>query len=429
MKILFINTNQIVQKLIEVTAQKANVELVSINNIKQITDTEQYDYIIIDDDCYNADKSAYDSLIAGHRACLIYSKSDEMPTGFSEYVKKPFIPTHILNIMIEEISKLQTQESFAQDSVSQSHAEPLDSRDLAQDTAKDEQPNEALAQVSEDTLLDDLDLGEIEEVDAQEGALEQELEQELSNGDDSSQEDLEDLLEKAKALTETLDSHQEQTNESEQSDANTAAPQVLDSEQINEVSDLLHEIETSSPKPTQKQTLEQTPEQTLEEELDETTEQENMQDVSAAPLQQDLAQDTANDLTIDDFSLDTLDEESQDLDNGIPNDEKALDSKLSDDELFDSIDALDPKDDLSQQKDEQLQDFQALDESQILQALGESPKATAPKALDSKSEALASALSQSIEQSLTNLQNSEIKTLLDGMEVTISINFKDKSNG
>lgn len=409
MKILFINTNQIVQKLIEVTAQKANVELVSINNIKQATDIEQYDYIIIDDDCYNTDKDAFDVLIAGRRACLIYSKSDEMPTGFSEYVKKPFIPTHILNIMIEEISKLQTKESFTQDSATGSD---LDSTDLAQSTEKDSE--ETLAQVSEDTLLDDLDLGEIEEVDEQEDVLEQDLDKELNDSDDSNQEDLEDLLDKAKALTETLDSQQlEQANESEQSDSNTSTPQVLDTEQINEVSDLLHEIETSSPKSTKKETLEQ---------------EIGMQEISQTDLEQDLAQDTANDLAIDDFSLDTLDEGSQDLDNSILDADKVLDSKLSDDELFDSIDRPDPKDDLSQQKDEQLQDFQTLNESQILQALGETPKTTNPKTLDSKSEALASALSQSIEQSLTNLQNSEIKTLLDGMEVTISINFKDKSN-
>ena len=41
MKILFINTNQIVQKLVEVTAQKANVELITVSEPSQIGDMEQ----------------------------------------------------------------------------------------------------------------------------------------------------------------------------------------------------------------------------------------------------------------------------------------------------------------------------------------------------------------------------------------------------
>ena len=51
MKILFINTNQIVQKLVEVTAQKANVELKTVSEPSQIGDMDQYDYIIVDDGC------------------------------------------------------------------------------------------------------------------------------------------------------------------------------------------------------------------------------------------------------------------------------------------------------------------------------------------------------------------------------------------
>lgn len=110
MQILFINTNPIVQKLIEVTAAKANVKLVTVREPSQIGDIAKYDYIIADDGCYGIDKSHYKQIIKNRRACLIYSK--EMYSGFSEYIKKPFIPTHILNIIIEEIAKSKKEHSF-----------------------------------------------------------------------------------------------------------------------------------------------------------------------------------------------------------------------------------------------------------------------------------------------------------------------------
>ncbi len=190
MKILFINTNQIVQKLVEVTAQKANVELVSVSEAKQVGDMEQYDYIIADDDCYNLEKESFDALIKGRRACLIYSKSESMPSGFSEYIKKPFIPTNVLDIILQEIAKLQTKEHFntsnqkeqeaqeqtpqeqAQEQESQSlqsqeSSEPLSdlsalSKELNLETAESHDPSEDKEEKSEkiDTqdLLDDLDL-------------------------------------------------------------------------------------------------------------------------------------------------------------------------------------------------------------------------------------------------------------------------------
>ncbi|MGI0406053.1 hypothetical protein ACRE1U_01845 [Helicobacter himalayensis] len=187
MKILFINTNQIVQKLVEVTAQKANVELVSVSEAKQVGDMEQYDYIIADDDCYNLEKESFDALIKGRRACLIYSKSESMPSGFSEYIKKPFIPTNVLDIILQEIAKLQTKEHFntsdqkeqeaqeqesqgtqnAQPQESQESSEPLSglsalSKELNLETIESHEPSEDKEEKSEkiDTqdLLGDLDL-------------------------------------------------------------------------------------------------------------------------------------------------------------------------------------------------------------------------------------------------------------------------------
>ena len=101
------------------------------------------------------------------------------------------------------------------------------------------------------------------------------------------------------------------------------------------------------------------------------------------------------------------------------------------------------------------EDFQALDEREVLRAVGEeaapiesTPQTnaqenlnaldTADIALDTaKSEetdasktnkdiaVVTNALSQSIQDSIKHLQSSELTALLDGMEVTINISFKD----
>ncbi|WP_158654618.1 hypothetical protein, partial [Helicobacter equorum] len=157
MKILFINTNQIVQKLVEVTAQKANVELQTVSNPSQVGDIDQYDYIIVDDGCYNMDKTAYDALINGRRACLIYSKHEEMSKGFSEYIKKPFIPTHILEIMVAQIAKVQTKEAFSpnSDSLANPSTSQEDLSTNADDNSLQSSPLEHLKALSEEYHLTD----------------------------------------------------------------------------------------------------------------------------------------------------------------------------------------------------------------------------------------------------------------------------------
>lgn len=351
MKILFINTNQIVQKLVEVTAQKANVELVSVSEAKQVGDIEQYDYIIADDDCYNLEKEQFDALIKGHRACLIYSKRDGMVSGFSEYIKKPFIPTHVLDIILQEIAKLQTKEDFntpkqetqeqtpqeqevsnqeapestsAQHQESQESSEPLSdlsvlSKELNLEIAESHEPSEDNEEKSEkiDTqdLLNDLNLElpddkELDELSSLQNTdiktFEKDKKEKLSldsinfNEDErdesSPMEDLDALLAGVDGLDEVALDDKQSTQESEQnstqqdeakdlesvlaqegaqeqntqasaeniesdeinledldlenleevSSASAQSPQVLDSAQLGEVSDLLHEIESPS---------------------------------------------------------------------------------------------------------------------------------------------------------------------------------------
>lgn len=632
MKILFINTNQIVQKLVEVTAQKANVELITVSEPSQIGDMEQYDYIIADDGCYNMDKSAYDTLISGRRACLIYSKHEEMSEGFSEYIKKPFIPTHILEIMLAQIANAQNKEAFFQTTEftesnpspdisdespqsdehlsSLSHLKALseaynltDEESSPEDTG-DVQPlptelgkEDILGDLKLEEGLEDLNLTESSDMDMSEDLLDslttqspqtpEDAPQELAQTDEGQDIDLEalDLGEFGDVKTEesALDNDERLESESEiaqqveearegadveenaESGAeDRAAPQVLDSEQINEVSHILDELQEKEE--TKDKSDEASAQQGSEVDLmgdinldelgdlsgfdeldksdeakesaqeDSDTTQESAES-SASP--DELAQGLTLDLGMQDLDLESLDledlhsedmegledthesseslkEEEMSLDEtggeGVFGDESgeiqrdsAQDSKneelqaLESDELESSeiesnepqahenttIESTQSPQDTESSEDAQAEqsleslkekpqdtkevedshieieevrldeDFQALDEREVLRAVGEeaapiesTPQTnaqenlnaldTADIALDTaKSEetdasktnkdiaAVTNALSQSIQDSIKHLQSSELTALLDGMEVTINISFKD----
>lgn len=632
MKILFINTNQIVQKLVEVTAQKANVELITVSEPSQIGDMEQYDYIIADDGCYNMDKSAYDTLISGRRACLIYSKHEEMSEGFSEYIKKPFIPTHILEIMLAQIANAQNKEAFFQTTEftesnpspdisdespqSDEHLSPLshlkalseayhlDNEESSLEDTGNAQPlptelgkEDILGDLKLEEGLEDLNLTESSDMDMSEDLLDsltaqspqapEGAPQELAQTDEGQDIDLEALdlgefgdveteesaldnderLESESEIAQQVEEAREGADVEENAESGAedrAAPQVLDSEQINEVSHILDELQEKEE--TKDKSDEASAQQGSEVDLmgdinldelgdlsgfdeldksdeakesaqeDSDTTQESAES-SASP--DELAQGLNLDLGMQDLDLESLDledlhsedmegledthesseslkEEEMSLDEtgeeGISSNEQseiqsggAQDSKneelqaLESDELESSeiesnepqahenttIESTQSPQDTESSEDAQAEqslespkekpqdtkevedshieieevrldeDFQALDEREVLRAVGEeaapiesTPQTnaqenlnaldTADIALDTaKSEetdasktnkdiaVVTNALSQSIQDSIKHLQSSELTALLDGMEVTINISFKD----
>ncbi|WP_394950719.1 hypothetical protein [uncultured Helicobacter sp.] len=471
MKILFINTNQIVQKLVEVTAQKANVELQTVSDPSQVGDIDQYDYIIVDDGCYNMDKAAYDALISGRRACLIYSKHEEMSKGFSEYIKKPFIPTHILEIMVAQIAKVQTKEAFSQNPDSPASPSSLqgDSQeDLTTNTddnslqssplehlkalseeyhltdeesniaiSEDTEQTSALTEIGKDDILGDLNLDDIDLGDV---GLE---------GISLDEADSKSPTQETKPTEDTIDEDtQAQSTDTELTEAIDS--QALDSTALD--------IESTDSQPTQEskdneiESIESTQSQ------DESVHDENLaldtQDIDLGDV--DLENADLGDMNLEDMDtieatehdnfesqaqetsieeLSELSQDSQDLtdsDNAQANDNDDIQIKEVD---------LSSTEDTEDQGD--LEDFQSLAEQDVLRAVGEDtgsqdtqePTDTTlhttedtqeiPKDTNKDLEVVTNAISQSIQDSIKRLQSPEVTALLDGMEVTINISFKD----
>ncbi|MGX3098990.1 hypothetical protein [Helicobacter sp. 23-1046] len=354
MQILFINTNPIVQKLIEVTAAKANVRLITVREPSEIGDIAKYDYIIADDGCYSIDKSKYKQLLKNRRACLIYSK--EMYSGFSEYIKKPFIPTHILNIIIEEIAKSKKEHSFesieeevvpedmsvdsvlqatramrtAEDSLSSldllskelniKHPEASPQEKVNDSFAKQSASEPPAKEISTEELLADTDLHKDEQAPESLDIDDINLDDLVDETESTPQEEAKDTPPPATPPPEPTT---KEDNEAEAEPATLAPeasdtqPQVLDKEQISEVSELLDAIgdesngETKQEQASQPAT-ESTPSESTEDAIP------DLAEASESPSESDTAGES--DLDLDALGLELADkpdestQEAQELD-------------------------------------------------------------------------------------------------------------------
>ena len=377
MKILFINTNQIVQKLVEVTAQKANVELETVSDPSQVSDIEQYDYIIADDGCYNMDKKAYDALISGRRACLIYSKHEEMSEGFSEYIKKPFIPTHILEIMVAQIAKVQTKEAFFQTTESESntssqatpnaasddeaslqsspleHLKALSEEYNLSETDSNQSADTSPKEIGKDDILGDIDLLEdgledlgaaglsadldTKDTDVSEATLDADSQQDSLNLDDLDLGDFGDL---------------DNTSQSQESETQDIALENTEILQENLTDSLDSDTNNTSE---EKQAEEGESEQVLENLTDvETKEDSSTQEEDLGELSEEI---TTQDLDVENLDL----TESQD---------EAIQNTQEVSELDEQIEQIDELEALDSQEGEEVGEPQVLDSKQISEVSG-----------------------------------------------------------
>ncbi|ETD25956.1 hypothetical protein [Helicobacter canis] len=124
MKIILINTDPMVAKLIEATAKKTGIMLTSYASTDELdvsTLTKDH-FVFVDEGALGTDKERIKSIAQDYLSCLLYAKTKALKE-FSHIVKKPFLPTEILDILQAELLKVGqdlhnasevTQEEIAQ---------------------------------------------------------------------------------------------------------------------------------------------------------------------------------------------------------------------------------------------------------------------------------------------------------------------------
>jgi len=192
MKILLLNNNPVVNKLVTLSAQKTSDELSIADSVEAI-EPKSYDLLIVDDALYGEGvMQEINSKIKFNKSLYICSKEADFAEEFTKTLKKPFLPTDLVDMLIS-LGKMT--ETIELEKIDETH-DKFESFDN-------------LEELDEEL---DLDLDELDGLD------------ELDELDD-------------------LDEKLDEDVEFENSEHDTAMDGVLDKDELQEVQNLLEETE------------------------------------------------------------------------------------------------------------------------------------------------------------------------------------------
>lgn len=157
MKILLLNDNPVVRKLVALSAQKTKDELSVITAPEEVEDHE-YDLLIIDDGKYSDDVfSSLQEALNYKSSLLMATRGNATPAGFDNIINKPFLPTDLVDMFILIEKHLPSEPS-----------KPVEEEDIAfnfeEDETESEMEKSAVEEPSKEINLDD-DLVDLEGFD------------------------------------------------------------------------------------------------------------------------------------------------------------------------------------------------------------------------------------------------------------------------
>lgn len=107
MKILLLNSNPVVNKLVVLSAQKVNDTIETFEDVNSIRLQSHYDLLIVDDSIYNDE--LFDELqkrVTFDKSLYICSKNSIVPSHFDSSMKKPFLPTDLVEELVQSAKNL-----------------------------------------------------------------------------------------------------------------------------------------------------------------------------------------------------------------------------------------------------------------------------------------------------------------------------------
>ena len=150
MKILLLNDNPVVNKLVTLSAQKTSDTLDVISSAEDI-ESGAYDLVVVDDSLYNDDvMNTLAEKVKSKKSLFICAKDIESSDKFSSVLKKPFLPTDLVELFMmfdKEIANEAEEETLHSE-------ETLDTDDLNLD---DDLSLDDDLEMSENLEMDSLD--------------------------------------------------------------------------------------------------------------------------------------------------------------------------------------------------------------------------------------------------------------------------------
>jgi uncharacterized membrane protein len=192
MKILLLNDNPVVRKLVALSAQKTKDELSVIWSVDEV-EGDSYDLLIVDDAHYSDESmAALKEKIQYKTSLLMATRGNATPSGFVKVINKPFLPTDLVDLFsqIDKDLASSTQEPVKE----KSNAIVLDDV-IEKESAEDESFD--TINIDEDLNFDDFDIADEEDIEAavKTNVLDHEEVQELQDLlDDTDSFDIDDEL-------------------------------------------------------------------------------------------------------------------------------------------------------------------------------------------------------------------------------------------
>jgi len=146
-KILLVNDNPVVTKLVTLSAQKTDDEVEIVHDLADIGSGE-YDLIAVDDVLYSDD--FFDKLkdkVSYKKSLYICSRDAESVQEFSSVIKKPFLPTDLVELFANIDRNLDVDSGVLEEEEEITELEDLEDLDTL----------EEIEDLDDDFLLDDLD--------------------------------------------------------------------------------------------------------------------------------------------------------------------------------------------------------------------------------------------------------------------------------
>ncbi len=102
MKLLLVNSNPIVQKLVRLSAEKVDILVVETDSLENV-ETDDVGLVFVDDKSFTKGMvEEIARLFPEAKLGYIYSKNSSKEAGFSIYVQKPFLPTDFVELLKNE---------------------------------------------------------------------------------------------------------------------------------------------------------------------------------------------------------------------------------------------------------------------------------------------------------------------------------------
>lgn len=229
MKILLLNNNPVVDKLTTLSAQKTSDELSIAKSVEEVG-LKKCDLLIIDDSLYSEEvmEELRDRVEFG-KSLYVCSKDSESVDGFNAIIKKPFLPTDLVETLISLAKGVDTVEL----------------NNIGESNEFGELDETAEELHSFDNLDEDSDLDELDNLDGFDDfeSMDDDINAEDLDGEDINLDELDEFEEDSEIVDDEgmdLEGFDEDENlelEQERSEG------ILDKDELKEVQNLLQESE------------------------------------------------------------------------------------------------------------------------------------------------------------------------------------------